>query len=564
VPFLTTLMKNERFDVLFVEPTVGFPIVPLVISELTNTYKPSIIAVIDAHNSASTTLDLFQRLNKTKVVPASHLIKQRLQLVRSQAGSFADNYISSRIKPDAQLADLHKLVFNGVNIGTYFISFLMRHNQALCIGQEQEFAKEYLQSLRGWLISGYILNEIFMTAGKSLGVFTHSTYFWGFVSDLLSATGHPSITFGGVASPRVKPAAQTSEGLTRPTLPALTSYVSPALIDLFPANMIRVAERTICEEIGYSTNINRLGKTARHYYYELIAGLDKKQLDLLSSANQSIRFIEAHAKAGSRVACMYLHSFNDNQFDWSYDGYNTLYEYFIEITRILTAAIPGLILLVRPHPDIFRLPKNDRIKNDLDIARRLIEEISEVAPIVAVLLPTVSNQLFHTLKLEKLAVTHHSPNIIAESLYMGTPVLASDTDFKVSISSDLILRINRASDVRGEAALRFHDRVSDHFRTTGKCRQVLLANMITLLTRFDGSHGYKDLIRINDQAFCLVAGESDLHHVHGPQCENLYHMSGVTTLEQYLDIYSENYGHLAKYTLVKEAKRIATRYSSFL
>ena len=51
----------------------------------------------------------------------------------------------------------------------------------------------------------------------------------------------------------------------------------------------------------------------------------------------------------------YLHSFSDSTFTYEYDNFDTLMDYYLQISLALVKLYPGAYFYIRPHPNVFLL-----------------------------------------------------------------------------------------------------------------------------------------------------------------------------------------------------------------
>jgi len=455
---------------------------------------------------------------------------------------------------------LHNVIYKGARVGLYLASTIQRHNPKSCISWNIS-PTAYTSHLANWIYHANLVLGLIdqgFISNDSVGLFTHSCYFWGFIGELLDTRGIRSLVYGGSPTPEWRAGTAKHYSNSRNLDHILPQVHLPPLASDY---MINIHNPTLIEQQLYaslhkSLDITHLNNNAAAHYAHLVKKYSSPPYRCLSIDNYTTdRFSRSYLTSENPVFCLFLHSFNDSQFSWGFDGFETLYQYYIAIVQSLSEFYPNSPILIRPHPDMFLPSKSERLDQDISISMSLIDHVFLISPSnVYLLLPEIPNSWFYNLSPYCVAVTHHSPNVAIESLLSRRLCIISRCMLKVSLDSPHLLFLDGPFTIPLVIS-----NLVEKFPVLSKLsdqdvqRAVLLAGQYA---RMDPQYNYKLPIDNARPLFSLLAGFSDVHKGFAYQCESLFKQHFNSSTFDYPSFILNFYGPLVYKQMIKESARI--------
>ena len=434
-------MITDRY--LFIEPTIGIPIQPMLAKKIIASSEYDAIIWLQQRNFSDNSCEYFENLIGEKLYYLDDMIS------KTKVNGFKEQAIEITAKSLKKIGNecqgLHTITFNEVPIGLYIVSFLQRHNTELC--KHWSIPKQQIKNtLTSWYYFGLIVKYLAQkNPGLSSGMFTHHVYFYGFISELLHYHGVKSITFGAADVPLFKP------GLTKynPYSWSMGSYCQHAL--KVPSSFYEYSQPIANVANDYISFIKSSCKrkvpdslydsiVSASSYKELETFLVKKNIKIWKKSSDFTLSDEDEPNF-----CLYLHSFSDSTFTYEYDNFDTLMDYYLQISLALVKLYPGAYFYIRPHPNVFSPLFNDRIKRDIELTIYFISQLLDHIENLVFICPTVSNNSFYELSEKSVAITHHSPSMALETSFANRLIITSRSTIKIKLESPLILSVSKDS-----------------------------------------------------------------------------------------------------------------------
>ena len=548
---------------LLLEPTLGIPVNPFLAKELIKRKKLREIIILS--NDIEITDEAFERFRKgykicgVDINPISCYInraevKQLWEKAKTDASKLMEIL-------DSRGVELAQVKYKKTRIGLYLASVMLRNNPKLCIEWNPD-RTIIINTLANWILSAQIFNTVAkgkVLAAESIALFSHSSYFWGFIGEYLAYCGIRSLVWGGPPIPEHRPVRYVENkniAIYDETLPSV--YVTSGTSQMNtiiqkPEEIARILEKSLYKRL----DVSKLNSSTLNNYNALVERYSRPPYKVIRDSLDAKKFEDKIIKEKeSPVFCLFLHSFNDSQFAWGYDGFNTLTEYYLEFVKTASLIYPKSKILVRPHPDIFLPAKSERIRNDIFIYNALIKKLFEVNNNnIYVLMPEIANSWFYELSEKAVAVTHHSPNVAIESLICRRLCFMSYSTLKVRIQSPHIVYNKHKKDLMESV-----NSIEITFEKLNKINRIdaekacLIAGQYT---RMDPSYDYKILVNNLKRPFSLLAGFDDVHKEMGPHIENEFNKSYANKDFDLEKLIEEHYGT----NVLKAIKIEATRVS---
>jgi len=535
---------------LFMEPTLGLPIQPLLARELCIENKADNIIWLEyCKGDAAKHLERISgyrvsTLNEYKDEKEAYHNKSE-EITRSLMGSLDD-----------ECGGLHSVVWEDVPIGLYLVSYLQRHNTDLC--RSWIYPKTSLYRLmKYWLYTAYILSDLAKISINSFGLFTHHVYLYGFLSETLYRYGVPSLTYGSPGIPLMKPRigadepyewSMASKSLQEIRVP-ISSYENSQRLEQDSNEYIHYVTKSYNSSVSNTLLNNTPGGFVCK---ELTSFLERTRIDTWIDNSRHDYFKKKDNPIGF---CLYLHSFTDSTFTYNHDGFDTLYEYYLETAECLSKVFPDSHFFVRPHPNIYNRFFTDRVQRDLELTISLLEDLHVLIENMTLIHPTVSNKTFLESSINAIAVTHHSPSMTLETTLANRFVIKSSSSIKLELTSPLILKIGSRESL-GEDCMRFKKEIRDGRRISSQNIAYMLANAVPKLY-YNPTYNNKIVRSMSIPA--LVAGYDDFNKEYAPLIAAAFSEAEINSYGDYLTFLVSVIGRLSYKALSKEISLIMSQ-----
>jgi hypothetical protein len=536
-------MESPKY--LFIEPTVGIPVQPILAKSIIRSSEHDSIVWLQFKDSEDNTRDYFQRLIGEDI----HYLDE----VISPSDLERLKHISLRIclgmldTIGEQSQGLHTLTLDGVPLGLYVVSSLQRHSNELCKNWllPKENTKEILLK---WIFFAKAVKELAArNPAKCTGIFTHHVYFYGFISELLHCHGVKSITVGSSERPIFKTGLANkmryswSMGKTcQNTIRIPTSCYEYAQLNRSLTNeyvdFIKKSVKSKVSSFRFASIVNT------KCYEQLQSFLKDENISVWKNEDDPIS-----VQSYGPHLCLYLHSFSDSTFTYDFDGYETIMDYYLSTASALAESFPNARFYIRPHPNVFSDRFSDRIGRDVELTIYFIMKLSRIIRNLVFVFPTVSNMAFFDLSENSVAITHHSPSMILEAIYSDRIIITSSSSIKIRLESPLVITVDKKTLRNGI------DRLQSMLPSKPEIsiydKNYLMANAVP---RLFYQPCYNNKILSSQHLPALLAGYSDHHKEYAPDLANKLKTRGVESYQDYLGFIREYTGNSSFKTLLYE------------
>ena len=537
-----------------IEPTLGLPVIPILISKVSSYEKIDALVVPVVGNLYVEFKRVMQTTAKVPVLALDEFIKlhSKDNLIKIAGIQKSSTLEATTLCPSNK--SLHKAEFEKVPIGLFLASFVCRHNNNLC----EEWAPQLtdLRNLLGqWIAFARMVELLIESHSIKFALFTHSVYFWGFIAEFLSKKGIKTLISGATKYPISPINGQFDNNQQKKTtlvqLP-LSSY------EIAKAGNMSFCEQKILKSINKSTKIDMLSRSALLQYNNFY---DLYNNTVITTEQDLEQIFESKGqKSIDKIFIIFLHSFTDNLFSWGYEGFDNLFEYFLEVGRLIDRFYPDSKIIVRPHPDIFRVTRSDRIEMDLELTTKLINRLKVIHEKTYVCKPTISVSDILLKNKNAIAVSHHSNNVARECLYLRRHCIASVNAIMVRIRSGIHHNFACREDL--EQIFKNKTFSNDPELLVHKDEAIAGSRLATYISLYDPTYPLK-IQRLNscsDPDFCLAAGFSNLHTEYSPSCSDNIKNFSINSLDTYKNFIRKSYGKIAMHALDKYCTNILRTY----
>lgn len=542
-------------NIAFIEPTLGLPASPILLSQLCRRGR---IDALVALTTREVDIELRRLITSTTAVPVLNLIEfveANHMISNQQFHALIELSRAESLKLCPSRESLHHAAYEGAPIGIFVASYLCRHNLSLCETWKPQL-QEIINTMTTWITYAKIIKTISNKHTVKFAQFTHDVYFWGFIAEYTSRLRVKTLIYGATKYP-ISPI----KGQYISIYKKKTATVSLPLSahEIAKSGGLEFCKRDLTLSIQRRTRPEDLDKTAKQYYNQFFNAFEGSAV---KSLHELDRIALSQSNSGQYIFALFLHSFADNLFSWGYEGFNNLIEYYHEVTRLIFEYYPEAMIIIRPHPDIFRKERNDRVHMDLELTRRLIHKLASDFKRIYVCHPSISIEELLSYSKKCIAVTHHSNNVARECLYLRRHCIASENAIMVMLKSP----VHHNFSSRDALGMIFRDGVfcSDPESLVDVDEAVAGSKLATFIALYDPTYSSKKPKRnsCSDPDFCLVAGFSNLHTEYSPSCTEKITSYSISDIESYDSFIASSYGKIALHALKKYCAQIIETYFS--
>ena len=347
--------------------------------------------------------------------------------IRSRAQSLAFALIHEF--DEAEPLSLYSLTLNGVCLGKYIASHLLRFSPILIrhFNPSRDIVYACLKHLCHHIaFVDFLLKEV----NISYAYFSETVYFAGAIVEqlVLARVSLPYLFYPSQVTltfDKCKPIACGK------------SLVYQVLEHKFFRFCMESGSHSYNKMIslGYSELQSRLNNPSHINTGASNESLNRIRQYLRNNANctQILTSIEELAALGKPNIILYLHCFADGPHYEGFSGFSSSYQFFINVVNsIANAKISNLYnIVIKPHPNLLLglsspfIVDKEKMHYDINLTISLIQDLTSLLPNIFILDPSVPNgKLIRNI--DSIHITSHG-SVGLEARYLGAPLICTNT-----------------------------------------------------------------------------------------------------------------------------------------
>lgn len=325
----------------------------------------------------------------------SRLYRNALHFLISLARAWLFIFKLNLKKPTQPLAEL--LIYRGIRIGTHVMSSSLRHDPSAC-GSSKKCRNIYLFLAHAKAVVDYAYSVRLDNNALSYSCLFEISYIDSLYPIVFQSRGATVIWFNRLY--RISMKEPGSKNLLKCAVRAnpLNSPLTTSQVKEVKSYMSR-----------------RLGSSSSVLSYMSKGENNSNQKDIYDLSGNRLTL-----SPRDRYACIYLHSVNDAQLRYGYDGFPDVYEWALFTMLSLLESPHVDHVLLKPHPNLCYKPSTSE---GIALRRLLAHVPKETKKPITVLCKSTSLYLLAQLP-TIVSITHHG-SVAEEMTFLGKPVLGS-------------------------------------------------------------------------------------------------------------------------------------------